>query len=334
MRGRVAAAGLVAVLLAGCAGAQPPVPPPAPTGASSPIPASPSTSAPAPTPTPTPSATPTATPTVTTAWEPKGKWKLVLDSDFGGDRLPKQWDHRLTDVYDAGGRWCSAPRKANLSLTGDSVRLTMSRASKATARKVEPTAERKQRRAGEKVVGCPDGVYDNAMISTEGRFSIQSGVVAARVKFPIEQGAHAAVWLQSRQGQELDLIESYGFGRGISNVVHLKGRKIPKEGRDSWVADETVADRQWWSQWHIVSLEWNRDRIVFRLDGEVTRELKVRTARADYFLVLSLLSSDWETYRIAEPGARPPSGVDPAEVVKPELPFSMEVDWVRAWKKA
>lgn len=290
------------------------------------------------TPTGTPTASPspaTPSPTPTEAdWVPEGDWKLVLDSDFDSGSLPKPWRHRQTDVYEAGGRWCSAPRKANVDLAGGSIELTMSRASKATTRSVSAEARRKQRRAGQEVVGCPEGVFDNAMVSTEGRFAIETGVVAARVKFPVEQGAHAGVWLQSPQGQELDMIETFGFGRGITNIVHVAGRKIPAEGRDGYVAVETVADPQWWARWHTVSLEWTRSRVIFRVDGEVTRNLAVKTRRADYFLVLSLLSSDWETYRANAPDSRPGSGVALEDVSAPDLPFSMQVDWVRAWEPA
>lgn len=70
----------------------------------------------------------------------------------------------------------------------------------------------------------------------------------------------------------------------------------------------------------------------FRLDGKLTRELKVALAPANYYVVISLLSSDWETYRLTKPDARPGSGVDAASVPKPKLPLTMDVDWVRAWR--
>ena len=260
------------------------------------------------------------------------QWARVLDSGFDGTSLKKPWDFRLTDVYDAGGRWCSAPRKRNVAVKKGTVTLTMSKASKAVSTRVAASARAKQSRAGEKVVGCPEGVFDNAMVSTQGRFTVPSGIVAARVKFPREPGAHASVWLQSDAGQELDMIETFGHGRGVTNVIHVRGTKMPADGKQAYVAPKLVADPAWWDAWHTVSVEWDRSRVRFRLDGRLTRELKVNLAPANYFLVISLLSSDWETYRLAKPDARPGSGVDVADVAKPRLPFSMQVDWVRAWR--
>jgi hypothetical protein len=260
------------------------------------------------------------------------QWQTQLSSGFEGSELPKPWGYRLTDVYDAGGRWCAAPRKANVALSKGALSLTMSRASAGTAARVSTSAKRKQAQAGQKQVGCPEGVYDNAMISTEGRFSLTSGIVAARVKFPKQPGAHASVWLQSAAAQEIDMIETFGYGRGITNVIHVNGRKMPSDSKQAYVIPKVVAEPAWWDAWHTVSVEWHRDAIQFRLDGKVTRTLDVRTARANYFLVVSLLSSDWETYRVTRPDARPGSGVEVATVPKPKLPFSMSVDWVRAWR--
>lgn len=269
-----------------------------------------------------------ATPTAKAA----DQWRRVLNSGFDSSTLPAPWDYRLTDVYDAGGRWCSAPRKGNVDLGKGVVTLTMSRASKSTTARVSASAKRKQAQAGQKTVGCPEGVFDNAMVSTQDRFTIGSGMVAARVKFPSEPGAHASVWLQSDAGQELDMIETFGYGRGVTNVIHVKGKKYPSDGNKAYVATKAAASPQWWKGWHTVSVEWDRSSVRFRLDGRLTREIKVALAPANYFVVISLLSSDWETYRLTKPDARPGSGVDKASVPTPKLPFTMDVDWVRAWR--
>lgn len=39
------------------------------------------------------------------------QWQTQLSSGFEGSELPKPWGYRLTDVYDAGGRWCAAPAR-------------------------------------------------------------------------------------------------------------------------------------------------------------------------------------------------------------------------------
>lgn len=285
------------------------------------------------TPTPTPSDTPSAAPIPKWRDPDPASWKLVLDTDFKGSKMPKFWGYRQSNIYDAGGRWCSAPVDDNTEFRDDAAVLSVSEASPKVTDKVIPTAKAKQSKAGEKVVGCPNGVFDNAMISTEGRFTMNTGMVAARVKFPPDQGAHAGVWLQSHSQQEIDIIETYGFGRGVTNVAHLRGKRFPVSGAKAYVVPRVVANRDWWDQWHTVSVEWTQSKIVFRLDGQVTREVKQRTVKADYFVVLSMLSSDWESHRMMEPRPRPGSGVKAGDLTSSQLPFGMEVDWVRAWKR-
>ena len=319
---RTLAGAAVLVLLAGCSPSAPPESP-------SPTPTVSTTVSPSPSATPTPEPTPTEP-----EWTPPdpARWNLVLDTGFDEAAMPKKWDYRLTDIYDAGGRWCSAPVERNLRFEDGLAHLTMSKAAKKLATKVKAAAKRKQAKAGQKQVGCPEGVFDNAMISTQNRFTVGTGTVAARVKFPVEQGAHAGVWLQSTAHQEIDIIETYGWGRGVTSVVHVDGTMHPEPGPGAYLVPEVVADRAWWDAWHVVEVEWTRSKIVFRLDGEVTRELKVKTRKADYFVVLSLLSSDWETIRLTEPLERPGAGLDGAPIEAAELPFGMAVDWVKVYE--
>ena len=182
--------------------------------------------------------------------------------------------------------------------------------------------------------GCPNGVFENGMI-TAGSHTISAGTVVARVKFPIGQGAHAGVWLQdNKTRQEIDIIESYGHGRGITNIVHrLKSGKLVKDpAQDSkgYVAAKTVKSTKWWSQWHTVAVTFNSSKITFYLDGVKTKELAGMTG--NYSLMVSLLSSDWETYRVKKPDARPGSGLKKSAVKKRSLP-SVSVDWIRMWEK-
>ena len=244
------------------------------------------------------------------------QWRLKLDDDFDGDSLKgTDWDKRNEANYTAGGRACSAAYFSNVDVKGGSVRLKMSEETKA--------ANRRKARAA----GCTKGeFYRNAMISTEGRYTIRSGIMAARVKFPVGQGLHASVWLQSYDRSEIDMIESYGYGKGVTSVMHLDGKQYPK-GDKAWVASSRTADRAWWDDFHVVSVEWDSDGVTVRLDGSVVQRIKTAPARTDYFLVISLLSSDWELTRL-----RKPSGDAPG--LKPEpLPAVMEVDWVRTWQR-
>lgn len=186
--------------------------------------------------------------------------------------------------------------------------------------------------------GCPNGVFHNAMITTRGGVKpVRSGTLVTRVKFSAAQGAHAGIWLQAANRQEIDVIETYGHGRGITNVIHrLRGSTLQKdpEGADAaYVAINAVRSRSWWSKWHTVAVSFDPGTITFHLDGVKTRQLKGMKA-ADYDLMLSLLSSDWETARVTKPLARSGSGVKNSSIKKQKNLPSMTVDWIRIWKKA
>ena len=186
--------------------------------------------------------------------------------------------------------------------------------------------------------GCPSGVFTNAMITTSGKdvtdpFTIKQGTVVARVKFTPGQGAHAGIWLQdSATRQEIDIIEAYGYGRGITNIVHrLKGTALvqdPASATSGYVAVKTVASKAWWSKWHTVAVTFDSGSVTFYLDGVKTKSLSGMTG--DYTLMASMLSSDWETPRVKKPVLRPGSKVKKSSLKKTSLP-TMQIDWIRAW---
>jgi hypothetical protein len=182
--------------------------------------------------------------------------------------------------------------------------------------------------------GCPTGVYRNAMVTTRGAgVPTSAGTVVAKVKFPIGQGGHGGIWLQAPNGQEIDIIEAYGYGRGITNIIHrLNGTELVKDpalAAQAYVAVKPTRSKAWWSKWHTVAVTFNERSITFFLDGVKTRQL-VGMPAADYDLMMSLLSSDWETYRVKKPDVRPGSGVSKKTVKKQSLP-TMRVDWIRIW---
>lgn len=182
-----------------------------------------------------------------------------------------------------------------------------------------------------KIVGCPKGAYTNAMVGTSGEVSVKQGIVAARIKFPKGQGMHGSAWLQSPTGQEIDFIESFGYGKGIASVIHVpeKGslKKYPSKAADGYVLKSDVKKSSWWSKYHVFSVEFDATRVVFRIDGKVTRTINKTLAAQDYVLVLSLLSSDWELPLLTKPG-KGAKGVK-----KTSLPSTMLVDWVSYWEK-
>lgn len=193
-------------------------------------------------------------------------------------------------------------------------------ATSASAKKKAKKAYDKAVKALNKIApGCPNGVYENGMISTErsgiGVASGRPGIIEARIKFPTLQAMHGSAWMQSGNLAEIDMIESYGKGRGITSVIHQGGKRYPASA--PYVLKSATKKAGWWKTFHNYSVEWNANEIIFRVDGVQTKRLTNKNMdKANYFLVLSLLTSDWETNR-----------------QKKFKSGTMEVDWVRIWTR-
>jgi beta-glucanase (GH16 family) len=283
--------------------------------------------------------------------------QVFNDGFSGGDFDSTLWSRTLDNHFDVATRWCSAPMDANGTVSNGMANLTMSTVSSQLAATVKAATVVKQKAARQAAIdaankmkkgkaktkalkdakamktnGCPTGVYGNARVSTEGKFSMTTGIVAARVKFPKAQGMHGGIWLRTvpDAGSELDMVEAFGLGKGIQNVIHIGKRDSKTQGTyetteaKKWVAKSSVKKSSWWDKYHVFSMEWDTKKVTFRLDGVVTKVETPKTGipSGGYYLVMSMLSSDWETGRLTKPtkGGK-----------KAHLPESMQVDWVKAW---
>lgn len=257
-----------------------------------------------------PSATPEAS--------AKSQWKLVHSDEFSGSALKAPWAVRFPGLY-YPSRWCSAVSRSQVKVAGGKLSLGVAKVSGARAAKVSASAAKSMKVP--LAQACPHGVYDNGMVSTEGRYSFTYGTVAVRMKFPYQRGMHPSAWLQTSDGSdiEIDFIESFGYQSkwGIQNMLHPKsstGKRLDVGHYPDNVPG--LKDRDWWDQFHIVSVEWTATGYVFRLDGVETFRTSKALSKRPHFLVLSLLSSDYETDRL-----------------KPDqLPASADFDWVRVWQ--
>lgn len=254
---------------------------------------------------------PVATPTASA----RSSWNRRLSSDFSGTTLPSPWEYSITGSYLAGGRQCSAPYPSNVAFDDGTLVLSVTKETNAAhIRRAE-------------VAGCTKGRYfRNALLTTGSRFTMRTGMVAARVKFPQGQGMHGAVFVLSPTlRSEIDVIESYGYGKGLTSVSHLDGTRYPTEESETFVLTEAVKDRSWWSEYHVYSVQWSRHEAVFFIDGVESARLSRKDFADTYSVFISLLSSDWELDRMENP-RRWAEGV-----TETTLPQYMHVDWVKAW---
>ena len=188
------------------------------------------------------------------------------------------------------------------------------------------------------------GEYDwrlNGHISTENTLSFRYGFAAARIKFQPLRGQHGAFWMKpadphqvfnnpdnfndpKRSGAEIDVTEWFGNDHpagGLTNYAYYPGRKGKPVQVGTWLKKPSRflsgADDSWSKQFHVFSVEWTPHYYVFRIDGQVTFRTQKGVSGQPEFLILSLLSSDFELQHLKDGG----------------LPQTMEVDWVRFWER-
>ncbi len=168
----------------------------------------------------------------------------------------------------------------------------------------------------------------NGHVGTEGTYGFTYGYAAARIRTQSARGQHAAFWMQSAGGQapggakkggaEIDIMEYFGDDHpegGLTSFTYFLDEEGKKQTVGGWLPDVEDLGDDWSKEYHVFSVEWTPDEYVFRIDGQVTQRLEGETSGREEFLILSLLSSDYELPRF-----------------NGKLPESMEVDWARVWE--
>src|SRR5688500_17128690 len=153
----------------------------------------------------------------------------------------------------------------------------------------------------------------NSHVGTEGGLAFKYGVAAARIKMHKSQGQHASFWSQPNggngpgsAGDEIDIIEYFGDKHpqgGLTSFIHwYKGKKLIKTG--SWIKDSTSFlknKRDGWSKnYHVFSVQWTPNVIIFRIDGKETWRTSARVSKEQQYLILSLLASDYEALEMSD----------------------------------
>ncbi len=232
------------------------------------------------------------------------QWRMVWHDEFDGDTLDQtKWSYRQL-----GPREHSIISKECISLDGQGMLHVW--------------------------VKEKDGVLQNGMIGTQGKFEATFGIMAARIRFPRQQGQHGSIWMQpgtrvkgaddaATGGAEVDIVEWFGADRKDSSTASnvYWGGDNGKKNRIGGMSDlsgllkpgELTSD-----DFHIFSVEWSRQGYVFRMDGHETLRATDGVSHQPQYLILSLLTADWEASRLD----------------RSKLPNSMDVDWVRVWQKA
>jgi beta-glucanase (GH16 family) len=179
--------------------------------------------------------------------------------------------------------------------------------------------------------------FISGRIDTRGKFESAYGTWAARMKFPAGPGLWPAFWALGTGGWpatgEIDIMENVGQADWISVALHGQGYSgnTPITNRFRFPKDKDVTD------WHIYSVDWSPESLVFKVDGEVhytaTRAMVTRNGTWAFdnpkYAILNLaLGGD---YPAGVSGTRSPYPGIPEATVQliKDGKAKVLVDWVR-----
>jgi hypothetical protein len=179
--------------------------------------------------------------------------------------------------------------------------------------------------------------FISGRLESRSRFEFTYGTAAARIKLTAGSGLWPAFWALGAgrwpDTGEMDIMENVGdptwtnfalHGPGYSGNTPLVSRQSFKQGGDI-------------TGWHIYSMDWTTDALVFRVDGNqeyrVTRSMVERYGRWAYdnskFLIVNLaLGGQYpqSVNKVAEPYVGLPQPT--VDLIKADKAV-MVVDWVR-----
>jgi beta-glucanase (GH16 family) len=176
------------------------------------------------------------------------------------------------------------------------------------------------------------GNYTSARIKTQGKFTVEYGKIAVRMKIPRGQGMWPAFWMLGADNEtagwpecgEIDVMENIGKEPSIVHgTIHGPGYSGSKGiGHDySLPSGHVLSD-----DFHVYAAEWSPDAITFLLDDTPYGTVRPGDLPAGthwvynhpFFLLLNLaVGGNW-------PG-------NPDNTTR--FPQMLVADWVRVWKK-
>jgi beta-glucanase (GH16 family) len=114
--------------------------------------------------------------------------------------------------------------------------------------------------------------YDflSGRINTQHKMEFTYGTASARMKMAAGAGLWPAFWALGKgkwpDCGEIDIMETVGDSSWISNALHGPGYfgNTPLAYRAFFPAGIDV------TQWHVYSVDWTHDNLIFKVDGKVT----------------------------------------------------------------
>ncbi|MGY5850036.1 family 16 glycosylhydrolase [Salegentibacter sp. F14] len=136
--------------------------------------------------------------------------------------------------------------------------------------------------------------YTSSRVTTQDNFEFTYGRVEARAKLPQGEGTWPAIWMLGSdfdevgwpQTGEIDIMEHAGNEQNlIHGTLHYEGRSGGNADGNTIMVDGVSDD------FHVYSMEWSPERIVFLVDGKVYHTYENTPDspfNKDFFLILNV----------------------------------------------
>ncbi|MFC2137494.1 family 16 glycosylhydrolase [Bacteroidota bacterium] len=170
--------------------------------------------------------------------------------------------------------------------------------------------------------------YTSARLVTLEKFSFKYGKIEARIKLPYGQGIWPAFWMLGNTFEtdgwpacgEIDIMEMIG-GTNNDNTIHGTVHWDNNGQHAMYGNSETLSSGIFADDFHVFSVEWDSDKIVWKLDGTQYHVIDITPAdlsefRDEFFIILNLaVGGNWPGYP------------DESTV----FPQTFEIDYVRVY---
>lgn len=170
--------------------------------------------------------------------------------------------------------------------------------------------------------------YRTGEVNTLRKFQQKYGWFEARIKFPKARALYPAFWLMPApgvgmieenggNGAEVDIMEyeTYWMGNQVTSSIWYGGYGANLQGGGIGTTYSPISDS---NDWHVYALNWEPGLLEIYVDGKKTQTYTGEgVPRGEEYIILSLHVASWGK-----------------SCVDSELPDSMLVDYVRAYKKS